>query len=112
MEATGKAHVEENNRMHDTMPPAATYVCITNIRPVSGLMVCIINKQTHDSSPSHEHNHSQWSNKSHQSPLRGQRWIHHEWSTSFPIILIQKNFSGKEAPDVENSKNNLILHDK
>jgi hypothetical protein len=51
-------------------------------------------------------------NNSHQSPLRGQRWIHHEWSTSFPIILMQKKFLWKEAPDVEKSKNNLILHDK
>ena len=31
---------------------------------------------------------SQWSNKSHQSPLRGQRWNGHIWLTNFPIILI------------------------
>lgn len=54
-------------------PPRHLYVFI---RPVSGLMVRIV--QIHDSFPSHEQTHSQWSNKPHQSPLRGQRWINHE----------------------------------
>lgn len=78
-------------------PPSATSVCIhqaglraygvyladTRIVPFPRYKTIAVGVTTNYLVPT---------NKSHQSPLRGQRWIHHEWSTSFPIILIQKNF--------------------
>jgi hypothetical protein len=111
------------NRMRHTMPPAATYVLLTAGRS-PGLwcapVLTPINspiKNVDTRTIPFPRTSSQWLNNSHQSPLRGQRWDYLILSRrtvqmhQLPDYLPSKNIL-IAAPDVENSKNNHILHQK